>query len=520
MVISLRNNSLILLSSVLLACGGGSNSGAGVSSISTQSIMATPSLGKVSQVKIEVYQADGESLLASSIIGGEGNAEISIEGYEGPILAKLTALENAKYFDEALATTIDLPEGLILHALSSSVNDIAITPLTELAYQYALVLDSFPLSTASALMLNDAIKSVFAPNLASILSAPVLLGDTAVNSLADDDAGNYALVLAALALLGDDDTSGQPAIATLKALAQDIVDGRVDGRKNDEAITNLPYNSFMSDFNMALKDAAATYAYQGDTNKSNVSDMILVLREPETGTSTAEDCSQTWQLVDGLAYQMVYEVTNLDNGIKTTTSSDTTTKSGVEFNGEQTFEARSVVEVVSSIAPDQVFESVDQRYFSAAEINARLLTHGFVETTMQDGFNIETIESNTPGALSRFDLSRGDSYSQTFQQRRKVEANGVPVQDASTEVEYEILYEGRETIIVPAGAFEACKFSLYNGPRKESVSDGAIIEIAGGEKGSDIWISSGSGLLLRQLVGQTEELLLEATIADEAITGN
>ena len=127
-VISLRNSSLILLSSALRACGGGGNSGSGGSSVGTQTILATPSLGKLSQVKIKICQADGESLLGSSIIGGEGNAEMSIEGNEGPILAKLTALENAKYFDEALETTIDLPEGLVLHALSSSVNDIAIHP--------------------------------------------------------------------------------------------------------------------------------------------------------------------------------------------------------------------------------------------------------------------------------------------------------------------------------------------------------------------------------------------------------
>lgn len=516
--------SVVLFSSALLACGGsggsgGSGGGSGSPGNEAQSVSVTPSLGKVSQVKIEIYKADGQTLLGSATIADEGGIVMNVGGYQGPILAKMTALQDATYFDEAVGTNIDLPEGLTLHALSGSVGNLAITPLTELAYQFALVHEAFPLSESSVAMLNGAVNTVFAPNVNSILSAPALLGDPAVTSLADDEAGNYALVLAAFALVAEYDVSGQPAIATLNALTQDIADGRVDAQKNGDQIASSPYSSFMFDFNVALGKAASSYDYAGDQNASAVSDLVLVLREPEGGTSTAEACTQIGELSDGLRYQTVYEVTDGTYGIKTTTSSDITIKSAIEFNGEQTFEASSSVEVVSDIAPDQVYEFTRQRYVSAAETNGGVLTHGFIETNIQDGSTVETIGTNTPGALSRFDLGRGESYSQTFVQNRKTQVNGVPIQDSSTTVEFELVYEGRETVIVPAGVFEACKFSVYSGPRRESVASGAIVEF-GGNKVSEYWISSGNGLLLRRIIGLNEELLLEATIADQAITGN
>ncbi|MFT6577626.1 MAG: hypothetical protein ACJAW0_000048 [Zhongshania sp.] len=510
--------SVVLFSSALLACGG-SGGGSGSPGNEAQSISVTPSLGKVSQVKIEIYKDDGQTLLGSATIADEGGIVMDVGGYQGPILAKMTALQDATYFDEAVGTNIDLPEGLTLHALSGSVGNLAITPLTELAYQFALVHEAFPLSESSVAMLNSAINTVFAPNVNSILSAPALLGDPAVTSLADDEAGNYALVLAAFALVAEYDVSGQPAIATLNALTQDIADGRIDAQKNGDQIANSPYSSFMFDFNVALGKAASSYDYAGDQNASAVSDLVLVLREPEGGTSTAVACNQTWQLTDGLNYQLVYQLTEGLNGYITTTSSDTTILGGVEFNGEQTFEATSALEVVTSIAPEQVFEVTNLSYQSGTETGEELLVHGFIESKIQEGFTFDTIVSNTPSELLLFNLNRGDSYSQTFEQNQKQQANGIPLQDSTTIVEYEMRYVGRETIIVPAGAFEACKFSISGGPRRVLLSSGAVVEF-NDDEANDFWISVDSGLLLRRVVGLNEELLLEATIADQAIKGN
>ena len=67
---------------------------------------------------------------------------------------------------------------------------------------------------------------------------------------------------------------------------------------------------------------------------------------------------------------------------------------------------------------------------------------------------------------------------------------------------------------------EACKFSVTSGPRRGVLAGGAVVESSGDEMLSEIWISVGSGLLLRRLVNQDEELLLAATIAGQVVSGN
>ncbi len=499
---------------MLTACGGGSSHGG------KQSVLVTPSLGKMTQVRIDIYKADGEAHLGSATISGEGHIAVSIGRYQGPVLAKLTALENATYFDEALGAFVQLEEGTTLHAIAGDASALAITPLTELAYHLALIHELFPLDASAVGMVNNTIRMVFAPYVNSILSAPTLLGDAGVGNLAEDEHGNYALTLAALALIAEGDESGRPAVATLTALTQDIVDGRIDGRAHDEEIANIPYSSFSADFNAALDEAASRYGYPGVTSTSSLNDMVLVLSEPESGNSTAEACEQTWQLADGLSYQLVYELTEFATGNKTRTSSDTSVAANVMFNGQQSYEANSTIELVSSLAPEQVYELNNLSYRSAATTDNGLLIHGFIESRAQDGFALNTVVKNTPSEHRRSDLRRWEDYNESFEQSWEQSVNGVPVMNSVTTVEYEMLYEGRETLIVPAGRFEACKFSVTSGPRREVLASGAVVESSGDEMLSEIWISVGSGLLLRRLVNQDEELLLAATIAGQVVSGN
>jgi hypothetical protein len=81
----------------------------------------------------------------------------------GPVLVTLTVDSNSKMLDELSGTVVAAPTGLVLHALLDSVTDqeaIAITPLTEMAYDIALAA-SGGLTAANNDAADNAVSSAF-----------------------------------------------------------------------------------------------------------------------------------------------------------------------------------------------------------------------------------------------------------------------------------------------------------------------------------------------------------------------
>ena len=227
---------------------------------SSTATTVTPSLGLVRNATVNLYAQDGATLLGSSETGADGRVDVSVSGYNGPIVVEVLGDDvDAVYYDEASMTLLSFPAGQRMRALVPGPGgNVGVTPLTEVAYQTALLEDAFPLTTNDVNTINEAVRAALAPGLVSILSVPTLVdASTPANTLADTEAGRYALILAALAELG----SGQaaPALAVLEALAADAADGAIDGQNADGSV-GAPYADFINDMSGALNTAASSYA--------------------------------------------------------------------------------------------------------------------------------------------------------------------------------------------------------------------------------------------------------------------
>lgn len=247
----------VFLISLLNACGGGGGS----NDPTTQSISATPSLGQVQGASVKLYQADGTTLLGSTQLAADGSVSIEYAGdYSGAIVLELVGSASSSYFDEATGSDIATGSGVLLHALAPSRTTIsAITPLTEIAYQIALS-QNVTLTDAVINDINQRVRLALAPELSDLLAIPRLFNSTTTAAdLGDDDAGRYALKLAALAKLGATDAT--PALTLIAQLAADLADGDLDGQAEGSAISGLLYTpaSFAADLQTQLTTMAASY---------------------------------------------------------------------------------------------------------------------------------------------------------------------------------------------------------------------------------------------------------------------
>lgn len=87
----------------------------------------------------------------------------------------------------------------------------------------------------------------------------------------------------------------------------------------------------------------------------------------------------------------------------------------------------------------------------------------------------------TPAFLQRFDLKVGDSYTTSYTINLSFPDGGSP--DITQDISTEFIYEGVETITIPAGTFDACRVRRFDD------IDGQVAE-------SYNWIGRGNGVLL------------------------
>jgi len=224
-------------------------------------ISATPNLGVVTNATVKFFRSDGQTLLATRDTGSSGIVTADIGAYRGPVVVVVEGDGNAMYFDEAAGTLVRFPAGSKMFAIAcTGVQTIAITPLTDIAYRQALAQNLFPLSCCEVRELNAIVANALARGLLSILSVPTTFDEnTTGGSLQNNEAGRYAVLLAALARLGEGESS--PALAVLKVLQQDAPDGRIDGRINGGRFVTRPplYRNFTLALRREIKAVAADY---------------------------------------------------------------------------------------------------------------------------------------------------------------------------------------------------------------------------------------------------------------------
>ncbi len=262
---SLRNMfrlvGLFLVATLLTACGGGGGDGVPQTDtgLTPSSITVTPSLGVITNATVSIYKADGTTFIGSGDLGSSGKVTISFNDYSGPVVIEVAGNAAARYFDEATNGLVAFPADKKFHAIApTSSGTFAVTLLTELAYQRALATNGFPLVAANVTALNESVRKALIPEIGDLLTPPTIYNSsTTANSLGNDDAGKYALKLAALAQFG----SGQaaPALAIMQILTQDIGDGVINGKDSANASINAPYSNFSTELMSKLTSTAESY---------------------------------------------------------------------------------------------------------------------------------------------------------------------------------------------------------------------------------------------------------------------
>ncbi|MDO3387522.1 hypothetical protein QWI17_16895 [Gilvimarinus sp. SDUM040013] len=155
------------------------------------------------------------------------------------------------------------------------------------------------------------------------------------------------------------------------------------------------------------------------------------------------------------------------------------------FNGNQVRYAVSDT-VATGVAPSR---STTTSYFTVDESNSRSEAAG-VEVEVTSPINSTTVTSNSPFMLTRYDLSAGQSHSQTYTSSTQV--MGI---DITTSINFTRTFTGFEDITVPAGSYSACRFDIDQ--------DGEL---------TTRWVAVGSGIELKVVSGGDETVFVSGTL--------
>src|SRR5690606_33648241 len=131
----------------------------------------------------------------------------------------------------------------------------------------------------------------------------------------------------------------------------------------------------------------------------------------------------------------------------------------MEVKGETTFKGQTVLHSVSTTetvgaAPSN---SISTAYFTT-DNNAKRSTAMGVTVAVTSPISITTTVSNNPGRLTRFDLQVNESYSQTITATTEIASSFPMPPVAPTEISFTTTFKGIETVTVPAGTYDACRF--------------------------------------------------------------
>jgi len=178
----------LLIAALLLftlgACGGGHSGGGGSTTTppptgTTATVAGVAGKGLLLNAIVNFYAvtngAASTTSLASVRTSATTGAFSSPVTSSGPVLVTLTVDSSSQMLDELSATAVPAPSGLVLHALLDSVTDqeaIAVTPLTEMAYDIALAA-SGGLTAANNDVADNAVSTAFLNGAPALDTQPI-----------------------------------------------------------------------------------------------------------------------------------------------------------------------------------------------------------------------------------------------------------------------------------------------------------------------------------------------------------
>ena len=172
------------------------------------------------------------------------------------------------------------------------------------------------------------------------------------------------------------------------------------------------------------------------------------------------------------------------------------------FNGNSASESTSTVQARST-SGNANSDSTTRSYIDLVSGASQFKLFGTSTQATASGFSISTTVTFEPFRLQRFDLSAGESYTQTYTIKTQSNFGSAPDQTVTSRV----TFVGVERISVPAGSFEACRFLTED-------------TIGSNTASSTTWIATGSGTSIKTVSGNTESVLVSGSTNGMALTGN
>lgn len=265
---------LLALVLALAGCNGGGNGASGSGSTgspdaggSPSSVAVSPALGVVRDADVRLLALDGHELASGRM---DQSGSLTLEGADlgSGFIVELSGNADATFFDEGAKAWRALPAGSTLHAVSADGRgEVAVTALTEIAYQRALQLaGGGALDAADIGQANSELAQWLARVPVSIAAdgsqvLPVTLPDIlapaqpvggAVQLSSSTEAGRYAILLASLsqqAFTGAVENADpcvanvdcSPLLPVIAQLATDFADGVLDNKNPHGGSEGLPF---------------------------------------------------------------------------------------------------------------------------------------------------------------------------------------------------------------------------------------------------------------------------------------
>lgn len=222
-------------------CGGGTNQGKDASNIGG-SVSGYGIDGIIINGDVAIYSYNGSrgDLLAQSKTDAKGQFSATIGNYSGAILIDV---KNGYYVEEASGYRVDLNVGDYLSAVTfysagGSLSNVMVTPMTTLAASLAGYYQGAGDNVSNAInKANTALSSLILLNILDTYPADLTDEKNKPGSLTNS--AMYGVVLAAFSQMSADisaQNNTQPhrvynSMALTKALANDISDGKLNGKK-------------------------------------------------------------------------------------------------------------------------------------------------------------------------------------------------------------------------------------------------------------------------------------------------
>lgn len=201
-----------------------------------------------------------------------------------------------------------------------------------------------------------------------------------------------------------------------------------------------------------------------------------------SGSGNAVACYNTTVMTQGTRIVLNYKTTDGGSNAIVNSSSDTEVKGSTTFNGNTVTESVSQTQATG----DAPSTSTTKSYFTVNASAKRFSYYGSIVDTSAPFVSSSTL-TITPARTERFDLSAGESYTQTYAIATSSQVMGFPI-STTTNFETNITFKGTESVTVAAGNFNTCRFESSTTSTTLGVTSNSL---------STYWVTVDSGISIR-----------------------